>query len=106
VSKGLTACFQGTPVTIVDISVGGLRMSAKDAFCFNGLDVITLTIGVDDKKFDVECKVIRVWSPQSTGGGHQHYASIQFLDNENARESLLSKKIILLERELLAHGVS
>jgi hypothetical protein len=31
---------------------------------------------------------------------------IKFLNNREARESLLSKKIILLEREMLAHGVS
>ncbi|MHB9097669.1 MAG: PilZ domain-containing protein [Syntrophales bacterium] len=104
-NKGLAAFFQGAAVTIVDISVGGLRMSAKTAFPFNAHDIITLTIGVDSVKFDVQGRVIRAWSPQSAGG-HQHYASIQFLDNQAARESLLSKKIILMERELLAHGVT
>lgn len=107
-NRGLTAFFQGAPVTIVDISVGGLRMSAKTPFTFNAHDIITLTIGVDSVKFDVEGRVIRSWSPQATGsaGGRQHYASVQFLSNQAARESVLSKKIILLERELLAHGVS
>ncbi len=106
-NRGLTAFFQGAPVTVVDISVGGLRMSAKTPFPFNVLDIIVVTIGVDGKKFDVEGRVIRAWSPPPTGaGGHQHYASIQFLNNQEARESLLSKKIILLERESLAHGIS
>ncbi|MHB8909627.1 MAG: PilZ domain-containing protein [Syntrophales bacterium] len=107
-NRGLAAFFEGVPVTIVDISVGGLRISAKTPFSFNVHDSITLTIGVDRAKFDVEGKVIRTWSPQATdsAGGRQHYASIQFISNQAARESLLSKKIILLERELLAHGVS
>ncbi len=106
-NRGLAAVFQGAPVTIVDISVGGLRMSAKTAFAFNVLDIITVTIDVDGKKFDVEGRVIRAWSPPPTGaGGQQHYASLQFLSNQAARESLLSKKIILLEREQLSHGVS
>jgi hypothetical protein len=104
-NKGLAVFFQGAPVAIADISVGGVRISAKNVFSFNAHDVITMTIGVDDQKFDVQGRVIRAWSPQSAGG-HQHYASIQFLDNQAARESLLSKKIILMERELLAHGVS
>lgn len=32
--RGLTASFQGAPVTIADISVGGLRMSAKNPFSY------------------------------------------------------------------------
>jgi hypothetical protein len=106
-NKGLAVLIQGNPVTIVDISVGGLRMSAKTAFPFDVHDIITVTIDVDGMKFDVEGRVIRAWSPQLPGAaGHLHYASMQFLTNQAARESLLSIKIILLERELLAHGVS
>jgi len=69
-------------------------------------DLIKVTIGVDDTKFDVEGRVVKTWSARMAGGvGHQSYASIQFLDNQAARESLLSRKIILLEREMLARGI-
>ena len=105
--QGLTAFFQGLPVTIVDISVGGVRISTKKDFPFKVHDIIRITIGVDNTKFDVEGRVIRTWSARTADGvGHQSYASIQFLDNQAARESLLSKKIILMEREMLARGVS
>jgi hypothetical protein len=106
INKGLGAFFQGTPVTIVDISVGGIRISTKTDLSLKVHDTIKLTIGVDDAKFDVEGKVIRAWSAKAGGGsGLNFYASVQFLDNQTARESLLSRKIILLERELLAHGI-
>lgn len=106
INRGLTAFIQGLSVTIVDISVGGVRISTKNDLPFKAHDTIKVTIGVDDSKFDVEGRVIRAWSARTAGGvGHQSYASIQFLDNQAARESLLSRKIILLERELLAHGV-
>ncbi len=104
-NRGLAAFIQGAPVTIVDISVGGLRMSAKTPFAFNVLDIIIVTIGIDGKKFDVEGRVRRAWSLPPTGaGGHQYHASIQFLNNHAFRESVLSQKIILLERESLSHG--
>ncbi len=105
-NKGLIAFFQGLSVTIVDISVGGVRISTKNDFPFKVHDIIKVTIGVDNAMLDVEGRVVRAWSTKMTGGvGHQSYASIQFLDNQAARESLLSRKIILLERELLARGV-
>ncbi|MHB8770746.1 MAG: PilZ domain-containing protein [Syntrophales bacterium] len=105
-NKGLSALFQGAPVTIVDISVGGIRISSKEEFPFKAHDAIKMTIGVDSAKFAVEGRVIRTWQARATGGGALlSYASVQFLDNQAARESLLSKKIILLERELLSHGV-
>lgn len=105
-NKGLTAFFAGQSVTIVDISVGGIRISTKNDLPFKAHDIMTITIGVDNAKFDVGGRVIRTWSTNATGGtGNHSYASIQFLDNQAARDSLLSRKIILLERELLAHGV-
>ena len=104
-NKGLIVIFQDIPVSIVDISVGGVRISAQSDLIFKAHDSIKLTIGVDSTKFDVEGRVIRAWSARTAGGGYQSYTAIQFLDNQTARESLLSKKIILMERELLASGV-
>ncbi len=106
-NSGITVSFQGAPVTIVDISVGGLRISAKNAFSFEVHDTITITLGIDDMKFKIEGKVVKSWHPLSTGaGGRLYYATIQFLTNLSVRESLLSKKIIILERELLAQGLT
>ena len=105
-NKGLTFFFQGLSFTIVDISVGGVRISTNKDFPFKVHDRIKVTIGVDDTKFDVEGRVVKAWSARMAGGvGHQSCASIQFLDNQAARESLLSRKIILLEREMLARGI-
>ncbi len=105
-NRGLSAFLQGAAVTIVDISVGGIRISSKEEFPFKAHDLIKLTIGVDNTKLPLEGRVIRTWQARVTGGGALlSYASVQFLDNQAARESMLSKKIILLERELLSHGV-
>jgi hypothetical protein len=105
-NQGLTAFSQGLWFTIVDISVGGVRISTKKDLPFKVHDLIKVTIGVDNTNFDVEGRVVKAWSARMAGGvGHQSCASIQFLNNQAARESLLGRKIILLEREMLARGV-
>mgnify|MGYP001378634425 CR=1 FL=1 len=105
-NRGLSASVQGAPVAIVDISVGGIRISSRNSFPFKAQELVKITIAVDNGKFEVQARVIRTWQSRVAGAGQLlSYASMQFLDNQAARESLLSKKIILLERELLAHGV-
>jgi hypothetical protein len=105
-NQGLSIFSPGLVVTIVDISVGGVRISTKSDFPFKVHDIVKVKIGVDNTTFHVEGRVVKTWSATMAGGlGQLSYASIQFLDNQAARESLLNRKIILLERELLARGV-
>ncbi|MDO8721348.1 MAG: PilZ domain-containing protein [Syntrophales bacterium] len=103
--SGLTVVVRGVPVNVVDISIGGVRISSKHDLSLKPRDIVKLAINIDGKTLDIEGMVVRVWSSQTAGGGNQHFASIQFLSNENARESLLGKKIILMEREKLANRI-
>jgi len=105
--SGLTASLQGVPVNIVDISIDGIRISSKREFSLHTGDIVKLTIDVDDKKFDAEGMVIRVWSSPAVlgSGGNLQYASIQFTSGQKDRETLLGSKIIHLERQRLAQGI-
>ncbi len=105
--RGLTIYLQGKPIDIIDISVGGVRISSKIDHALKSQDIIKLTISIDDRKFDVESQVIRVWSSQIASGvsENRHFASIQFRNQQAARESLLGRKILLLERELLTQRI-
>lgn len=102
-NKGLAVFLQGEAVTILDISVGGIRISTGTDRSFNPHDMLTLTLNVDDKKFDVEGSVIKV-APSLTYGiesGHQQVA-IAFMSRQTEREMLLGEKIFRLDRERLA----
>lgn len=101
---GLSIMLRGVEVNIVDISVGGVLISTTKSLALKPQDMIALIIRVDDRKLDLKGLVIRVWSSQSAFGAQQ-FASIQFFSNEAARESLLGRKILLMERERLAHGI-
>jgi hypothetical protein len=105
--SGLTVIVRGVPVNVVDISVGGVRISSKSDLSLKDRDIVKLAINIDGKTLDIEGMVVRVWSAQTAIGTdiNQQFASIQFLSNQNARESLLGKKIILMEREKLAHRI-
>jgi hypothetical protein len=104
-NKGLAVFFEGEAVPIMDISVGGIRISTGTERTFNLHEALTLTIHVDDKKFDMEGSVIKV-SPSSMPGtkpGHQQVA-IQFVSHQMERETVLGEKIFRLDRERLAQG--
>lgn len=105
--SGLAVVVRGVPVNVVDISIGGVRIGSKSDLSLKVSDIVKLAINVDGKTLDIEGMVIRVWSAQTAIGTgiNQHFASIQFLSNQNARESLLGKKIILMERVKLAHRI-
>ena len=105
--SGLTVSLGREPVNIVDISLGGIRISSKKELPLHSGDIVKLTINVDDKKFDAEGMVIRVWSSKAilSIGGDPHLASIKFTSNQKDRETLLGRKIILLERERLAQTI-
>ncbi len=101
-NKDLTVFLQGVEVDILDISVGGIRISTSSP-SLNPHDKIKLTINIDNNKFDVGGRIIKVWSSQKTvdKAGHQQ-AAIQFLDHQKERDNLLGGKIFRLDRERLA----
>jgi len=105
--SGLTVVVRGAPVDVVDISIDGVRVRSKSDIALTARDIVKLAITIDGKTLDIEGMVIRVWSAQTAIGavGNMQFASIQFLSNQKGRESLLGKKIILMEREKLANRI-
>lgn len=99
---GLSVFFQGKETNIVNISIGSLCISEREVFLLKPQETVTVTISIDDKKFDVESMVIRTWSSHLTGG-IQHFASLQFLSHSAMRESLLGNKMMFLDRRRIAN---
>lgn len=105
--RGLAVFLRGAKVNIVDISEGGVCISSKKDLALAQDDRITLTISIDDRKIDVDSRVVRVTSSQAAAGSsvNQQLASFQFLNNQAARETLLSRKIFHLERTQIKNRV-
>jgi hypothetical protein len=105
-NRGLAAHFDGEVVTILDISVGGIRIITGTDRSINLNDTVTLTIQIDDKKFDVNGMVIKVSQSSMPGAGPgQRQVAIQFTSHEKEREKVLGEKIFRLDRERLAQGM-
>ncbi|HLA27333.1 MAG TPA: PilZ domain-containing protein [Syntrophales bacterium] len=103
----LTVLVRGVRVNVIDISIGGVRIGSKSDLSLKANDIVKLAITIDGKTIDIEGMVVRAWSAQTASGTgiNQQFASIQFLSNQNARESMLGNKIILMEREKLAKRI-
>ena len=97
-SSGLKILFQGAEADIVDISVGGACITKSKEFFLKSQETVSMVIGIDGQRFDVRSKVIRAWSAKSEQGV-KYFLSLQFLSHPAMRESLLGRKIMLLERE-------
>ncbi|MDA8124100.1 MAG: PilZ domain-containing protein [Deltaproteobacteria bacterium] len=104
---GLEILLKATRVVIVDISEGGACVRLINEVTLNPGDTVKLTIAVDGRSFDVESKVVRVWSPQTACGnnGRQQFASFRFLGNQAARENVLARKIFDLERSQIQNKI-
>jgi hypothetical protein len=105
--RGLQVWLRGTLVPIVDISEGGVCIRAKGEIALKPRDTTQLTIGVDDRTFEVESRVVRIWSPPTPGGtaGSRQFVSFQFLGNLAARENILGRKIFQLERTQIKNKI-
>ena len=99
--SGISLSIGGRECEIVDISLAGVRFVhgfALDAF--RPADQIKCLLSVDSRPYPVEAKVIRVSQVSLT----RHVAAA-FPSLSNELQTILSKKILWLERKQLSRGL-
>lgn len=105
-SSGLEMKVYGTPVNVLDISLGGARVSYEKGLKVDARTVIVVTIEMGGKAHNVEARVLRTWDGTGEGfGSHLRFASMEFVNMNKKVEYALSQKIFSIERELLARGM-
>jgi hypothetical protein len=100
--------FYDHPLTIINISLrGALITTPRDietTFEMGSIEKMTLTI--DDQIYAIEVIIKRVSLPDDFRGGKKlKYIAVQFFTRNVEMEFLLWRKIIDVQRELLAKGL-
>jgi hypothetical protein len=99
--SGLAMTVEGKPVNILDISVGGTKLSCREDFLLPYSSPRTILL-IDSAAYPVEVRVLRMWEREIEGLGQKlRFAAIQFLNMNVDLERALSKKIREIEMENL-----
>jgi len=101
----LTLCIRGEKTNLIDISIGGAKISVAAFGLLKPHSRIKLRLCFNNREFDLDSEVLRVWSTGIAEGNKDfQFASIKFLNTDRIFEHLLGKKIFTIERQLLAEG--
>ena len=97
------ALYIGTEkCNLLDISLGGARFSHDKNQPLESGNIINVRLVIDNNKFDIEAKTIRVWlSSETAEYRDMEYASVQFLSIDKNIINTLSQKIMMIQRKSL-----
>ena len=96
--SGISLMIRGKTYSIADISLTGLSFT-QSLFqgSFRPADVLDIELIIDEKNYTVKGSVIRVAETIKS-----RVISVVFKDMDNDLDSVLGKKIIMIEREILS----
>lgn len=101
--SGISLLLQGIPVKIIDISVGGARVTTGGSPSLQAQELVKANLIIDNERLSSDCLVTRAWMADVNDIiSKQTFATLQFLNPPARWESLLGKKILQMERQILA----
>jgi hypothetical protein len=107
-NNDIAVSLQGGRVNIIDISLGGVRISTNRILTIKPRDIVKLKLSIDGGNLEPEGMVISAWASEANDKtdkiGFLQYATISFLTHQKELEAILGRKILHLERKLLAYG--
>jgi PilZ domain len=100
VQDGLTMAINGTPINVLDFSLGGAKLSCDRSVKLKMDSVVSSSIEMGGRTYSVKARVIRSWDGQSEGFSQNlRFASIEFVNMDRTIEQALSQKIQDIERQ-------
>jgi hypothetical protein len=97
--SNVSLSIKGEKVNIVDISIGGAKITHLKELHIEPLTTIRGILSMDGEDFDVKTKVLRVWEPPgSKKADNLEFMAVKFLDLNKELEDILGKKISQIER--------
>jgi hypothetical protein len=89
---------------LIDVTLGGARFSHKKDESMKSGNIINILLVIDDDKFNIEAKTIRVWSSSETAlQENMEYVSVQFLSIDKNARQLLGRKIMMMQRKNVSY---
>jgi hypothetical protein len=96
--SGLRVTIEGHEVNVINISLGGVKVSYYAPLTFLAGTIVNLSLDISGKAFPLEAKIITASTDTGTDRGLS-FASAQFLNVGEILEDVLAKKIRDIERE-------
>ena len=100
--SGLSMIIRGQPVNVLDISLGGAKISHDEHINLEPDTVANVSMDMNRKTYIVKARILRVWDRISEGFKNDvRFAALEFLDIDKSVELVLAQKIRDMEREWL-----
>jgi len=98
----LSVTICGTPVNVIDISLGGARFSYDKSLRLQEDEVLGVRVEMDGSAYELQGRLLRTWNGMSEGLSHDlRFASMEFVKMDKSIERALSQKLQDIERESL-----
>lgn len=95
--SGLRMIMEGHEVNVIDISLGGAKVSHYAPLTLLVGTIVNLSLDIDGKEYPLKAKIITTSADTDTA--RNSFASAQFLNVGKILENVLSRKIQDIERE-------
>jgi len=96
----LSMTIHGTPIQVLDISLGGARVSHDKSLDLQSNAVVNASIEMNGRAYSFGARVLRTWDGESEDF-KLRFASMQFTNMDETLQYALSQKIHGIERESL-----
>jgi hypothetical protein len=98
--NGLAISLQGEPMHVLDISVGGAKLSYPKTLKMKANSFPDATLHIDAKKYSIRTRIVRTWDGNIDGFNPDlRFAAVEFLHSDANLERVLLKKIREIEVE-------
>ena len=98
--SGISMTIYGTPVNVLDISLGGAKISYEKSLVLGQDSIVKASVEMNGRTYGLEGLVLRTWEgDRESMRGDLRFASVEFTNMSNVVELALLQKIRDIERE-------
>jgi len=100
-NSSISMSIDGKYVNILDISIGGAKISHKRELKFQTGKIIDLKLSIDSNILDLNAVIVRTWEPREERMAKSlGFVALEFINTNMQFKNMLGKKIISIQREL------
>ncbi|MCX8110830.1 MAG: PilZ domain-containing protein [Syntrophorhabdaceae bacterium] len=97
--SGIEMFIYGIKVNIIDISLGGARISHNRTYKFEEGTILKVTIIIERMEFEIDALVVRKWLPQDPRYHETlEFMALEFLSMNMKLQNILARKILEIQR--------
>ncbi|MCX5813000.1 MAG: PilZ domain-containing protein [Proteobacteria bacterium] len=105
-NSGLDLSIYRKPVNILDISIGGAKISHHRELKLEPGRILDIKLSIDGAVFDLNAVVVRTWDPKEGKMVKSlEFVALEFINTSMQLKNILGKKIISIQRELRSREI-